>query len=95
MLKKAKQMPLAANKLRRFVKSKHPYVEHNLSAVVSIIRHSIQNSAAYEDAAKQLKERHVESVSFQIMLKFLSYDVADFPMGIKNWEKIGVSLLEI
>nr|GME08732.1 protein RRP6-like 2 [Ipomoea batatas] len=59
----AKQMPLAGNKLRRFVKSKHPYVEHNLSAVISIIRHSIQNSAAYEAAAKQLKERHMELAS--------------------------------
>lgn len=77
-------MPLAGNKLRRFVKSKHPYVEHNLSAVISIIRHSIQNSAAYEAAAKQLKERHMELVSLQIMLKILSYVIAGFPKGIKN-----------
>ncbi|VFQ67444.1 unnamed protein product [Cuscuta campestris] len=55
----AKQMPLNANKLRWLVKSKHPYVEHNLSAVVSVIRHSIQNYAAYEAAAKLLNERRI------------------------------------
>lgn len=51
----AKQKPDTTSKLRRLVKSKHPYVEHNLSPVLSIIRHSIQNAAAYEAIAEHLK----------------------------------------
>ncbi|XP_060197491.1 protein RRP6-like 2 isoform X2 [Lycium barbarum] len=56
----AKQMPLTTNKLKRSMKSKHPYVERNLGAVVSIIRYSVQNSAAYEAAVEHLKERRLE-----------------------------------
>ncbi|KAL2335105.1 hypothetical protein Fmac_016318 [Flemingia macrophylla] len=60
---KAKQMPLTTSKLRRLVKSKHPYVEHNLDSVVNIIRHSIQNASAFEEAAQQLKEAQAASTS--------------------------------
>ncbi|XP_061371672.1 protein RRP6-like 2 [Gastrolobium bilobum] len=63
VLEIAKQMPLTTNKLRRLVKSKHPYVEHNLDTVVSIIRHSIQNAAAFEEAAQQLKGGHAATAS--------------------------------
>ncbi|KAH6826496.1 Polynucleotidyl transferase [Perilla frutescens var. hirtella] len=56
----AKQTPLTANQLRRALKAKHPYIERNLSSVVSVIRHSIQNAAAFEEACKYLKERRVE-----------------------------------
>ncbi|MED6196444.1 Protein RRP6-like 2, variant 2 [Stylosanthes scabra] len=56
LLEIAKQMPLTTSKLRRLVKSKHPYIEHNLDTVVSIIRNSLQNAAAFEDAALQLKQ---------------------------------------
>ncbi|KAK4382789.1 protein RRP6-like 2, partial [Sesamum angolense] len=56
----AKQMPLTTNQLRRVLKSKHPYIDRNLGSVVSIIRHSIQNAAAFEGAAKHLKERRLE-----------------------------------
>ncbi|KAL0337183.1 UNVERIFIED_CONTAM: protein RRP6-like 2 [Sesamum calycinum] len=56
----AKQMPLTTNQLRRALKSKHPYIDRNLGSVVSIIRHSIQNAAAFEGAAKHLKERRLE-----------------------------------
>ncbi|KAK7315522.1 hypothetical protein VNO77_34072 [Canavalia gladiata] len=62
VLEIAKQMPLTTSKLRRLVKSKHPYVEHNLDTVVNIIRHSIQNAAAFEEAAHQLKG-HATSAS--------------------------------
>lgn len=62
-LLKAKQMPVTQNKLRRLMKSKHPYVEHNLDAVVNIIRHSIQNAAAFEVVAQQLKEGLAITVS--------------------------------
>lgn len=55
VLEIAKQMPFTPSKLRRLVKSKHPYVEHNLDTVVSIIRHSVQNAPAFEAAAQQLK----------------------------------------
>ncbi|KAL8480303.1 hypothetical protein ACS0TY_027011 [Phlomoides rotata] len=57
----AKQMPLTINQLRRALKSKLPYIERNLGSVVSVIRHSIQNAAAFEEAAKYLKEKRLES----------------------------------
>ncbi|RZB57549.1 Protein RRP6-like 2 isoform E [Glycine soja] len=63
VLEIAKQMPLTTSKLRRLVKSKHPYVEHNLDTVVSIIRHSIQNAASFEEAAQQLKEAQAVTAS--------------------------------
>ncbi|KAK4414837.1 protein RRP6-like 2 [Sesamum alatum] len=56
----AKQMPLTTSQLRRVLKSKHPYIDRNLGSVVSIIRHSIQNASAFEEAAKHLKERRLE-----------------------------------
>ncbi|KAL7137145.1 hypothetical protein ABFS83_10G073100 [Erythranthe nasuta] len=56
----AKQTPLTTSQLRRALKSKHPYIERNLGSVVSIIRHSIQNAAAFEETSKQLKERKLE-----------------------------------
>lgn len=49
-------MPVTTSKLRHLVKSKHPYLEHNLGSVVSIIRHSMQNAAAFEVAVERLKE---------------------------------------
>ncbi|XP_061372685.1 protein RRP6-like 2 [Gastrolobium bilobum] len=58
VLEIAKHMPLTARQLDRLVISKHPYVEHNLDIVVSIIRNSIQNDAAFEEAAQQLKQGH-------------------------------------
>ncbi|XVE62512.1 hypothetical protein DITRI_Ditri06bG0123600 [Diplodiscus trichospermus] len=55
LLEIAKQMPVTASKLRRLLKSKHPYVERNLGAVITIIRHSMQNAVAFEAAAQQLR----------------------------------------
>ncbi|KAE8713430.1 Polynucleotidyl transferase [Hibiscus syriacus] len=55
LLEIAKQMPATAHKLRRLLKSKHPYVEQNLGVLVSIIRQSMQNAVAFEAAAQQLK----------------------------------------
>ncbi|XWS58558.1 hypothetical protein CRYUN_Cryun08bG0044400 [Craigia yunnanensis] len=63
LLEIAKQMPITANKLRRLLKSKHPYVELNLGAVVSIIRHSMQNAVAFEAAAQQLRTGRVLNAS--------------------------------
>ncbi|KAL2481805.1 Polynucleotidyl transferase [Abeliophyllum distichum] len=57
----AKQMPLTTSKLRWLLKSKLPYVERNLGSVVSIIRHSIQNAHAFEETAKYLQERRLET----------------------------------
>lgn len=56
-------MPVTTSKLRRLLKSKHPYVEHNLDTVVGIIRHSIQNADAFEATAQQLKEGQATTVS--------------------------------
>ncbi|KAK8713010.1 hypothetical protein V6N13_148238 [Hibiscus sabdariffa] len=55
LLEIAKQMPETSHKLRRLLKSKHPYVERNLGVLASIIRDSIENADAFEAAAEQLK----------------------------------------
>ncbi|KAK6944193.1 HRDC domain [Dillenia turbinata] len=60
LLEIAKQMPFTTSMLRRLLKTKHSYVERNLGQVVSIIRLAIQNAAAFEDAAQQLKKQRVE-----------------------------------
>lgn len=59
----AKQMPLTTNNLRRLLKTKLAYIERNLGSVVSIIRHSLQNAAAFEESAEYLKQRHLEMVN--------------------------------
>ncbi|KAG5028556.1 hypothetical protein JHK87_012070 [Glycine soja] len=58
ILEIAKQMPVTANNLRLLVNSRHPYVEHNLDSLVDIIRHSIQNTSAFEEIAQLLKTGH-------------------------------------
>ncbi|KAK6942465.1 Exosome-associated factor Rrp6, N-terminal [Dillenia turbinata] len=60
LLEIAKQMPVTTSMLRRLLKTKHPYVERNLGQVVSIIRLAIQNAAAFEDVAQQLKRQQIE-----------------------------------
>ncbi|KAF9601051.1 hypothetical protein IFM89_015036 [Coptis chinensis] len=47
ILEIARQMPVTVSKLRRLVKSKHPYVEVNLDSIVDIIKSSIRNGAAF------------------------------------------------
>ncbi|KAJ0550821.1 putative HRDC domain-containing protein [Helianthus annuus] len=59
----AKQMPVTPGKLRHLLKSKLPYIERNLGAVVSIIRHSMQNAVAFEPVAKKLKEEYIEMMA--------------------------------
>ncbi|KAK1421100.1 hypothetical protein QVD17_23201 [Tagetes erecta] len=59
----AKQMPVTTGKLRHVLKSRHPYIERNLGAVVGIIRHSMQNAVAYEPVAKKLKEEYIEMIA--------------------------------
>lgn len=56
LLEIAKQMPTTTSKLRRLVKSKHPYIEHNLVSVVSIITNSMLNASAFEAVEQYLKE---------------------------------------
>ncbi|KAJ0255042.1 Protein RRP6-like 2 [Hirschfeldia incana] len=56
LLEIAKEMPVTVFKLRRLLKSKHPYIERNVDSVVSLIKHSIQNCAAFESAALSLKD---------------------------------------
>ncbi|KAL9993668.1 putative ribonuclease D [Helianthus debilis subsp. tardiflorus] len=59
----AKQMPVTPGKLRHLLKSKLPYIERNLGAVVSIIRHSMQNAVTFEPVAKKLKEEYIEMLA--------------------------------
>ncbi|WCJ43580.1 Polynucleotidyl transferase ribonuclease H fold protein with HRDC domain [Euphorbia peplus] len=61
LLEIAKQMPVTPQKLHRVLKSKHPYVERNLDAIVNIIRHAMQNAAEFEAAAKILKEARMQT----------------------------------
>ncbi|CAN8232659.1 unnamed protein product [Cochlearia groenlandica] len=56
LLEIAKVMPVSVGKLRRMLKSTHPYIERNVGSVVSVIRQSMQNSAAFESAAQSLKD---------------------------------------
>lgn len=63
LLEIAKQMPVTTSKLRHVLKSKHPYIERNLGSVVSIIRHSIQNAAAFEAVVEHLKKVRMEAES--------------------------------
>lgn len=65
---KAKQMPVIISNLRRIVgRSKLPYVERSLDVIVNIVRHSMQNAAAFEEAALRLKEEHAASVSSMLI----------------------------
>ncbi|KAB5529605.1 hypothetical protein DKX38_019686 [Salix brachista] len=65
LLEIAKEMPVTSSQLRRLMKSKHSYIERHLSSIVSIIRHSMQTSAAFEAAVQHLKERHMETKALQ------------------------------
>ncbi|KAL1210212.1 Protein RRP6-like 2 [Cardamine amara subsp. amara] len=56
LLEIAKEMPVSVSKLRRMLKSKHPYIERNVDSVVSVIRQAMQNYAAFESAALSLRE---------------------------------------
>ncbi|XP_074568473.1 protein RRP6-like 1 [Curcuma longa] len=61
LLEIARLMPTTSVKLRRLVKSKHPFIEHRLLSVIEIIKCSISNSSAFEGIAEELKERRLEA----------------------------------
>ncbi|CAL1382429.1 unnamed protein product [Linum trigynum] len=63
LLEIAKQMPVSTGKLRRVLKLKHQYIERHLSSVVQVVRHQLENAAAFEAAAQQLKELALEMAS--------------------------------
>lgn len=63
LLEIAKQMPVTVSKLRFLLKSKHSYIENCIGSVVSIIKHSLQNAAAFEAVAEQLKVARLEIMS--------------------------------
>ncbi|CAL0322813.1 unnamed protein product [Lupinus luteus] len=56
ILEIAKQMPVTTSHLRRLVNLYLPYIERNLDVILSIVRHSVQNAPAFEEAALRLKE---------------------------------------
>ncbi|KAG7585614.1 3'-5' exonuclease domain [Arabidopsis thaliana x Arabidopsis arenosa] len=58
----AKDMPITTAQLRRLLKSKHPYIERNFDAVISVIRRSMQNAAAFEPVVQSLKDWRPETV---------------------------------
>ncbi|KAH1084051.1 hypothetical protein J1N35_023812 [Gossypium stocksii] len=65
LLEITKQMSVAAYKLSQLLKSRYPYVERYLGAVVNIIRHAMQNAVAFEVAVQQLKMGHRLNTSEQ------------------------------
>uniref|UniRef100_A0A6N2M9N8 Uncharacterized protein n=1 Tax=Salix viminalis TaxID=40686 RepID=A0A6N2M9N8_SALVM len=65
LLETAKEMPVTSSQLRRLMKSKHSYIERHLSSAVSIIRHSMQTSAAFEATVQHLKDRYMETKALQ------------------------------
>ncbi|KAK8962625.1 hypothetical protein KSP40_PGU016614 [Platanthera guangdongensis] len=65
VLEIARQMPQTSGSLRRFVKSKHQYVECQLNAVLKIIKNAMANSSAFEDIAVELRKKHIESLAIQ------------------------------
>lgn len=78
-------MPDTTSKLRRLVKSKHPYIEQHLDSVVSVIRHSMQNAAFFEAAAEHLKVGRVESVRVvftSLMIMVAKHSCLPFPIGV-------------
>nr|KYP70097.1 Exosome component 10 [Cajanus cajan] len=82
ILEIAKQMPVIISNLRRIVgKSKLPYVERSLDVIVNIVRHSMQNAAAFEETALRLKEEHAASVS----------NMLDRNIGIENDTRVDIS----
>ncbi|XP_031492179.1 protein RRP6-like 1 [Nymphaea colorata] len=62
LLEIAREMPVTSRTLRRIIKSKHTLVEHNLGAVVQVIKSSMENAAAFESASEQLKNGRMEIV---------------------------------
>ncbi|KAF8112094.1 hypothetical protein N665_0067s0015 [Sinapis alba] len=62
LLEVAKEMPINVGKLRRLLKSKLPYIERNVDAVISVIRRSMQNAAAFEPVVQSLKSWHPGTV---------------------------------
>lgn len=64
-------MPITTAQLRRLLKSKHPYIERNFDAVISVIRRSMQNAAAFEPVVQSLKDGRPETVRYLLCYKLL------------------------
>lgn len=60
-------MPVNVSKLRRILKSKHPYLERNLASIVDIIRHSMLNACAFEEVVERLKEARTEALAVRLV----------------------------
>ncbi|CAJ2672032.1 unnamed protein product [Trifolium pratense] len=71
ILEIAKHMPVTASNLRRLIaeRSRLPYVERNHDIVVNIVRHSMQNAEAFEEAALRLKEEQAAFEEAALRLK--------------------------
>ncbi|KAK1271436.1 hypothetical protein QJS04_geneDACA012988 [Acorus gramineus] len=63
LLEIARQVPLTTGKLKRLVKSKNSYVERNLGSVISVIRSSMENAAAFESISEQIKKWRTEAAA--------------------------------
>ncbi|XP_047308449.1 protein RRP6-like 2 [Impatiens glandulifera] len=59
LLELAKNPPFTPFNLMRVITFKHPFVEKNISVVISIIRRAYQNYSSFEAAALQLREKRL------------------------------------
>ncbi|QCD97383.1 protein RRP6-like 2 [Vigna unguiculata] len=92
ILEIAKQMPVIISNLRRIVgRSKLPYVERSLDVIVNIVRHSMQNAVAFEEAALRLKEERAASLSNVVPVKDVTVpQTPNLKVGCAATESIGV-----
>ncbi|XP_019458438.1 PREDICTED: protein RRP6-like 2 isoform X2 [Lupinus angustifolius] len=92
ILEIAKQMPVTTSHLRRLVNLYLPYIERNLDVILSIVRHSVQNAPAFEEAALRLKEAHTASVSNALSSKDKAPGtLAKGSTGIENVTSVNIS----
>ncbi|KAF5799366.1 putative polyribonucleotide nucleotidyltransferase [Helianthus annuus] len=83
----AKKMPVTTLKLCHILKRRHPYIERNLDFVISIITNSVQKAAAFEPAAKKLKEEHIEMIATR-NIKFANVEEATEVEGSESTSNV-------
>ncbi|XP_061343308.1 protein RRP6-like 2 isoform X2 [Gastrolobium bilobum] len=98
ILEIAKQMPVTTSNLRRLLKSKLPYVERNIDVIINIVRYSMQNAPAFEEAALCLKEEHAARVTKTVPVEDgteaplpHSPIAAEGSIGIENATSVNIS----
>ncbi|ESQ29816.1 hypothetical protein EUTSA_v100233390mg, partial [Eutrema salsugineum] len=87
-----REMPINVGKLRRLLKSKFPYIERNIDAVVSVIRRAMQNAAAFEQVVHSLKTWRLEPVfekTIETTIQETGTEAVALSPNLKEESKIG------